>query len=34
MYGIPASILLMIVTGFAVYVLWPIMGMQITTPVQ
>ena len=34
MYGIPASILLMVVTGFAVYVLWPIMGMQITTPVQ
>jgi sodium-dependent dicarboxylate transporter 2/3/5 len=32
MYGIPASILLMIVTGFAVYVLWPIMGMPITTP--
>jgi sodium-dependent dicarboxylate transporter 2/3/5 len=30
MYGIPASILLMIVTGFAVYVLWPIMGMPIT----
>jgi len=29
MYGIPASILLMIVTGFAVYVLWPIMGMPI-----
>lgn len=30
LYGIPASILLMIVTGFAVYVLWPIMGMPIT----
>ena len=29
--GIPASIILMIVTGFAVYVLWPIMGMPITT---
>jgi hypothetical protein len=27
LYGIPASIILMIVTGFAVYVLWPIMGM-------
>ena len=27
LYGIPASILLMIVTGFAVYVLWPLMGM-------
>jgi len=30
LYGIPASILLMIVTGFAVYVLWPLMGMPIT----
>ena len=30
LYGIPASILLMIVTGFAVYVLRPIMGMSIT----
>jgi sodium-dependent dicarboxylate transporter 2/3/5 len=29
MYGIPASILLMIVTGFAVYILWPMMGMRI-----
>jgi len=29
MYGIPASIILMAVTGFAVYVLWPIMGMPI-----
>ncbi len=33
LYGIPASIILMIVTGFAVYVLWPIMGMPITLPV-
>ena len=31
-WGIPASIILMIVTGFAVYVLWPIMGMPITIP--
>ena len=30
MYGIPASIILMIVTGFAVYVLWPLMGMPVT----
>jgi len=30
LYGIPASILLMLVTGFAVYVLWPLMGMPIT----
>jgi sodium-dependent dicarboxylate transporter 2/3/5 len=30
LYGIPASVLLMIVTGFAVFVLWPLMGMQVT----
>jgi len=30
LYGIPASIILMLVTGFAVYVLWPLMGMRIT----
>ncbi|MDM8525924.1 SLC13 family permease [Desulfococcaceae bacterium HSG8] len=30
LYGIPASILLMIVVGFAVYFLWPIMGMPVT----
>jgi sodium-dependent dicarboxylate transporter 2/3/5 len=30
LWGIPASILLMIITGFAVYFLWPIMGMPIT----
>jgi len=30
LWGIPASILLMIVTGFAVFVLWPLMGMPIT----
>ncbi len=29
MYGIPASIILMLVVGFAVYVLWPLMGMPI-----
>jgi len=29
LYGIPASILLMAVTGFSVYVLWPMMGMSI-----
>jgi solute carrier family 13 (sodium-dependent dicarboxylate transporter), member 2/3/5 len=34
LYGIPASILLMIVTGFAIYVLWPIMGMPITIPAK
>jgi sodium-dependent dicarboxylate transporter 2/3/5 len=31
LYGIPASILLMIVTGFAIYVLWPLMGMSVLT---
>jgi sodium-dependent dicarboxylate transporter 2/3/5 len=31
LYGIPASIILMIATGFAVYVLWPIMGMPVLT---
>ena len=29
LYGIPASILLMIVTGFAVFILWPLMGMPV-----
>ena len=32
LYGIPASIILMVVTGFAVFVLWPIMGMPVTLP--
>jgi sodium-dependent dicarboxylate transporter 2/3/5 len=31
LYGIPASIMLMIVTGFAVFVLWPLMGMPVLT---
>ncbi len=31
MRGIPASIILMIVVGFAVFVLWPLMGMPVTT---
>jgi sodium-dependent dicarboxylate transporter 2/3/5 len=29
-YGIPASILLMLVVGFASLVLWPLMGMPVT----
>ncbi len=29
-YGIPASILLMVVTGFACLVIWPMQGMPIT----
>ncbi len=30
LYGIPASIILMVVVAFAVFVLWPIMGMPVT----
>ena len=30
LYGIPASIILMIVVGFAALVLWPLMGMPVT----
>ena len=30
LYGIPASIMLMVVVGFASYVLWPLMGMPVT----
>jgi len=30
MYGIPASIMLMAVVGFAAYILWPLMGMPVT----
>ncbi|MCK5515757.1 MAG: SLC13/DASS family transporter, partial [Desulfobulbaceae bacterium] len=32
MYGIPASILLMLVTWLAVSVIWPLMGMRIYIP--
>jgi len=32
LYGIPASILLLIVVGFSVGILWPMMGMPITIP--
>ena len=32
LYGIPASVILMAVTGLAVYVIWPLMGMPVTTP--
>jgi sodium-dependent dicarboxylate transporter 2/3/5 len=31
MWGIPASIILMIVTAFAVKILWPLMGMPVAT---
>jgi len=30
MYGIPASILLMVVVGLAAYVIWPLLGMPVT----
>jgi len=33
MYGIPASILLMLVVAFAARVLWPLMGMPVTLPI-
>ena len=32
-YGVPASVLLMLVVGFAALILWPIMGMPVTAPV-
>ncbi|UCF93107.1 MAG: SLC13/DASS family transporter [Desulfobacterales bacterium] len=31
LYGIPASILLMLVVAFAVFILWPLMGMPVMT---
>ncbi|MBA3016258.1 MAG: SLC13 family permease [Proteobacteria bacterium] len=34
LYGIPASILLMGLVALAIAVIWPLMGMQITLPVQ
>jgi len=33
-YGIPASLLLMVVTWLAVQFIWPIMGMQVYLPVS
>jgi len=32
LYGIPASILLMVVTGIACLIIWPLMGMPVTIP--
>jgi solute carrier family 13 (sodium-dependent dicarboxylate transporter), member 2/3/5 len=32
LYGVPASILLLVVVGFAAAFLWPLMGMPITLP--
>lgn len=33
LYGIPASIMLMVIVGFAALILWPLMGMPVTVPV-
>jgi sodium-dependent dicarboxylate transporter 2/3/5 len=30
LYGIPASIMLMVLVGFATFILWPLMGMPVT----
>ncbi len=30
LYGLPASVLLMVVVAFAVFILWPLMGMPVT----
>jgi sodium-dependent dicarboxylate transporter 2/3/5 len=32
LYGIPASIILMVVTGIACFFIWPLMGMPVTVP--
>jgi sodium-dependent dicarboxylate transporter 2/3/5 len=32
LYGIPASLILLVLVGFAVYFLWPLMGMPVTLP--
>ncbi|MFO7497175.1 MAG: SLC13/DASS family transporter, partial [Desulfobacterales bacterium] len=32
LYGLPTSLILMVVVGFAVYILWPLMGMPTTLP--
>jgi sodium-dependent dicarboxylate transporter 2/3/5 len=34
LYGIPASILLMIVVGFFVWIVWPAMGMPVILPAE
>jgi sodium-dependent dicarboxylate transporter 2/3/5 len=33
LYGIPASVMLMVVIGIAVWLIWPLMGMPISVPV-
>jgi sodium-dependent dicarboxylate transporter 2/3/5 len=32
LWGIPASVILMLVTWLAVAVIWPVMGMEIYVP--
>ena len=32
LYGIPASILLMVVLGFFVWIVWPAMGRSVVLP--
>jgi sodium-dependent dicarboxylate transporter 2/3/5 len=32
LYGLPTSLILMVVVGFAVFILWPLMGMPTTLP--
>ncbi len=34
MYGIPASIVLMLLVAFSIYILWPLMGMPISAVAQ
>jgi len=34
LYGIPASVILMVVIGLAVWVIWPLMGMPISVPLS
>ena len=33
LYGLPASLMLMIVVGLFVFLIWPLMGMSVTLPV-
>jgi sodium-dependent dicarboxylate transporter 2/3/5 len=32
LYGLPASLMLMVVIGIAVLIVWPLMGMPVTVP--
>jgi len=33
LYGIPASIMLMVVVWLAVKIIWPLMGMTVSVPI-